>query len=120
MAVVRETKSIEGAKMIARLMVTYVQYVVSISCNAAAAAGNGTWSVRVHVHTYMYIHILLIRGPTSLSSWTVQYIPLPCRHFQRMGDSTLALQFLVVSQCNKEAFEFAKVRAPFAWCSCTQ
>jgi WD repeat-containing protein 19 len=39
---------------------------------------------------------------------SVEGAKMIAKYFQRMGDLATALQFLVVSQCNKEAFELAK------------
>ena len=41
---------------------------------------------------------------------TYGYVHWICRFFQKLGDVASALQFLVLSKCQEEAFQMAEVK----------
>lgn len=55
----------------------------------------------LQLHTHMFVHTFTIRSSHIIS--------VRLRFFQKMGDYSSALQFLVLSKCSNEAFVMAEV-----------
>ncbi len=107
--IVRETQSIEGAKMVARWVKRETPKIcVPRKLNSNISLFSPT-SENIFPQIIRVKHLSLIQVLSS--SWcSVSVINVRCLHrfFLRLRDYGSAIQFLVLSRCSDEAFQLAQ------------